>query len=207
MKKDVDKQVNAWYMLGRVAPIGALFLLCLVLIFDVRGWIEHALIFVGTVFAVIAFTWWWWVLDTVKELFNLLKGAHNRFDTIITDIQEIKKEDIQDFIIREYFSHIINENNYILTESRKKEILMISRTAINLESYPETKIGCNAIFRDIYVDHLVCCDKKMVKQALSSGTSPVYTRQRWIADFPSEDVIALPDLPYNGDKRQDCKRL
>ena len=34
----------------------------------------------------------WWVLDTVKELFNLLKGAHNRFDTIITDIQEIKKE-------------------------------------------------------------------------------------------------------------------
>ena len=78
-----------------------------------------------------------------------------------------------------------------------------SRTAINLESYPETKIGCNAIFRDIYVDHLVCCDKKMVKQALSSGTSPVYTRQRWIADFPSEDVIALPDLPYNGDKRQD----
>ena len=92
MKKDVDKQVNAWYMLGRVAPIGALFLLCLVLIFDVRGWIEHALIFVGTVFAVIAFTWWWWVLDTVKELFNLLKGAHNRFDTIITDIQEIKKE-------------------------------------------------------------------------------------------------------------------
>ena len=92
MKKDVNKLVNAWYMLGRVAPIGALFLLCLVLIFDVSGWLEHALIFLGTVFAVIAFTWWWWVLDTVKELFNLLKGAHNRFDTIITDIQEIKKE-------------------------------------------------------------------------------------------------------------------
>ena len=47
-------------------------------------------------------------------------------------IQEIKKEDIQDFIIREYFSHIINENNYILTESRKKEILMITSLLFGL---------------------------------------------------------------------------
>ena len=49
-------------------------------------------------------------------------------------IQEIKKEDIQDFIIREYFSHIINENNYILTESRKKEILMITSLLVGLVS-------------------------------------------------------------------------
>ena len=91
MNKDVNKHISIWYMLGRVAPIGALFLLCIALIFDVHSWLEYLLVGIGTVFAVIAFTWWWWVLDTVKELFNLLKGAHNRFDTIITDIQEIKK--------------------------------------------------------------------------------------------------------------------
>ena len=79
----------------------------------------------------------------------------------------------------------------------------VSRKDIPLDNIYQEKIGCNAIFRDHYVQHLVCCDKKMVKQALSAGTSPVYTRQRWIADFPSRDVIALPDLPYNGDKRQD----
>lgn len=78
-----------------------------------------------------------------------------------------------------------------------------SRTTINLDRYPETKIGCNAIFRDLYVDHLVCCDKKMVKQAIGAGVSPIYTRHRWIADFPNEQVIALPELPYKGDKRQD----
>tara|TARA_Y100001954_G_scaffold222979_1_gene260807 strand:+ start:4200 stop:4529 length:330 start_codon:yes stop_codon:yes gene_type:complete len=92
MKKDVDKQVTLWYMLGRIAPIGALFLLCIVLIFDVESWLEYLLCAIGTIFAVIAFAWWWWVLDTVKELFNLLKGAHKRFDTIIEDIQEIKSE-------------------------------------------------------------------------------------------------------------------
>ena len=78
-----------------------------------------------------------------------------------------------------------------------------SRTTINLDRYPETMIGCNAIFRDLYVDHLVCCDKKMVKQAICAGVSPIYTRRRWIADFPNEQVIALPELPYKGDKRQD----
>ena len=79
-------------MLGRVAPIGALFLLCIALIFDIGGWLEYLLCAIGTLFAIIAFTWWWGVLDTVKEIFNLLKGAHQRFDTIIEDIQEIKSE-------------------------------------------------------------------------------------------------------------------
>ena len=92
MKKNVDRQVKIWYTLGRVAPIGALFLLIICLVFDIESWINYLLIGIATVFAVIAFTWWWWVLDTVKELFNLLKGAHQRFDTIIEDIQEIKSE-------------------------------------------------------------------------------------------------------------------
>ena len=29
----------------------------------------------------------------------------------------------------------------------------------------ETIIGCNAVFRWDYVDHLVCCDKRMVEEA------------------------------------------
>ena len=37
MKKNVDKQVKIWYTLGRVAPIGALFLLIVCLIFDIEG--------------------------------------------------------------------------------------------------------------------------------------------------------------------------
>lgn len=78
-----------------------------------------------------------------------------------------------------------------------------SRKKINLNNYHEEKIGCNAIIRDLHVNHLVCCDKKMVKQALSQNYSPIYTRHRWISDFPMEQVIALPNLPYKGDKRQD----
>ena len=51
MKKDVNKHITIWYMLGRVAPIGALFLLCIALIFDVEGWLEYILCAIGTLFA------------------------------------------------------------------------------------------------------------------------------------------------------------
>ena len=78
-----------------------------------------------------------------------------------------------------------------------------SRKKINLNLYNETKIGCNAIYRDYYVDYLVCCDKSMVKEAHANDITPVYTRERWLADFNFQDVMAVPKLPYRGDKRLD----
>ena len=78
-----------------------------------------------------------------------------------------------------------------------------SRKKINLNLYNETKIGCNAIYRDYYVDYLVCCDKTMVKEAHANDITPVYTRERWLADFNYQDVMSVPKLPYKGDKRLD----
>ena len=78
-----------------------------------------------------------------------------------------------------------------------------SRKKINLNLYNETKIGCNAIYRDYYVDYLVCCDKSMVKEAHANDITPVYTRERWLADFNYQDVMSVPKLPYKGDKRLD----
>ena len=43
-----------------------------------------------------------------------------------------------------------------------------SRRSVNLESYRSTHalIGCNGIHRDIKVDHLICCDRRMVAEAI-----------------------------------------
>ena len=105
MKKNVDKQVKIWYTLGRGAPIGALFLLIVCLIFDIESWINYLLIGIATLFAVIAFTWWWWVLDTVKELFNMLKSAHEKFDEVLSDLGKLKKD--------------LNDNSWKRDESKK----------------------------------------------------------------------------------------
>ena len=50
-----------------------------------------------------------------------------------------------------------------------------------------TTYGSNAIFRDYNVDFLICCDKRMVLEALSYGyESLIYTRKDWI---PGPDIF------------------
>lgn len=78
-----------------------------------------------------------------------------------------------------------------------------SRAKINLNNIYEEKIGCNAVFRDTYTDFLVCCDKRMVKQAIAHGHPSIYTRQRWFQDFNNDYVNPLPNLPYEGKDRKD----
>jgi len=66
-----------------------------------------------------------------------------------------------------------------------------------------TIFGCNAIHRDLKVDYLICCDKRMVKEAMSCNSFPIYTRARWYKDFQHKDVLPFPDLPYKGKLRED----
>ena len=54
-----------------------------------------------------------------------------------------------------------------------------SRKDVNINNIPMKKIGCNAIYRDYYVDHLVCVDKRMCQEAINAGfqqNSKIYTR-------------------------------
>ena len=66
-------------------------------------------------------------------------------------------------------------------------------------------IGTNAIHRDFHPDHLVCCDRRMVQEAVNSNfENPVYTRTDWYKQFSFwSNVRRVPELPYNGDKRPD----
>jgi hypothetical protein len=78
-----------------------------------------------------------------------------------------------------------------------------SRCNVNIDSFNEITVGCNAIVRDYFVDHLVCCDKRMVREALEYNHPQIYTRSNWYKDFRSSEVKCLPSLPYNGNKRED----
>lgn len=78
-----------------------------------------------------------------------------------------------------------------------------SRKNIDIGAYQLPVVGCNAIFRDIKVNHLVCCDRRMVREALqhpNTEHSCVYTRKEWHREF---GVLPVPELPYEGDLRQD----
>jgi hypothetical protein len=81
-----------------------------------------------------------------------------------------------------------------------------SRISIDINKIQEPKIGCNAIYRDYHVDHLICVDRRMVQEALKNDvnqTSYVYTRDNWVKQFNSLRVRTVPPLPYKGDQRWD----
>ena len=82
-----------------------------------------------------------------------------------------------------------------------------SRRSLNLQTLSETHtiFGCNALLRDLVVPHLVCCDQRMVTEALNSPNNQniiIYTRPEWAHHF-SGQVRAVPELPYKGNLRQD----
>lgn len=82
-----------------------------------------------------------------------------------------------------------------------------SRKDIDINAFNCKKIGCNAIMRDYRVDHLVCCDRRMVEESIQSNynkMSHIYTRKDWLAYFSKHtNINQVPDLPYNGNQRPD----
>jgi|TARA_B110000503_G_scaffold45278_1_gene74104 hypothetical protein len=87
-----------------------------------------------------------------------------------------------------------------------------SRRGTELEKYkPEyTLVGCNAVHRDIIVDHLICCDRRMAAEStdnpLNSNTQ-IYVRPSWFHFFrkikKNKNIRTVPDLPYAGNIKVD----
>jgi hypothetical protein len=83
-----------------------------------------------------------------------------------------------------------------------------SRKTLDLENIKSryTTVGCNAVHRDFVVDHLVCCDQRMVIEAVknpNTKNTKIYTRAEWVNTFSKLGVHRVPDLPYAGDQRWD----
>lgn len=87
-----------------------------------------------------------------------------------------------------------------------------SRKSVDLESYrsEHTLIGCNALHRDISVDHLICCDRRMVDEAISNpniGDTLIYVRNSWYHFFrkilKNKKIQHLPSVPTVGNTKKD----
>lgn len=87
-----------------------------------------------------------------------------------------------------------------------------SRKNINLQLFTNTipMIGCNAVHRDAIVDHLICCDYRMVAESVQNKNTVgtlIYTRNEHINKFPyNTNLIPLPDIPYPQRQRIDNTR-
>lgn len=87
-----------------------------------------------------------------------------------------------------------------------------SRSGLNIDTFQSeyTTVGCNAIHRDAVVDHLICCDRRMVLEAVDNpnyNNSIIYVRESNFQFFrkvqKNKGIYMLPELPYNGTTRAD----
>lgn len=79
-----------------------------------------------------------------------------------------------------------------------------SRTNLSIPDKINRIIGCNACYRDVVLSDLVCCDTRMVKEAIgNSFNGPIYTRAEWVRRYKNTNVKPLPELPYTGSQRRD----
>ena len=74
-----------------------------------------------------------------------------------------------------------------------------SRKAINLNNLPDFKIGCNAVVRDYWVDHLICVDRRIVDEAAQKHADNfkfIYTREDWLTGRDHiKNLLTVPELP------------
>jgi hypothetical protein len=71
-----------------------------------------------------------------------------------------------------------------------------SRAGLDLNKIHDIKIGCNAIHRDFYVDHLVCVDAGTLREARASNLSNTVIWSRETLP-PVPDGSQRADLPQH----------
>ena len=92
LKLNIKRQVGLWAWIGRVAPLSALLVLCLILYYDIDTWLKTVLVLMGIIFSITAFTWWWWVIYAVRDIFTMLNRANKKFEEVLVEIKKIKLE-------------------------------------------------------------------------------------------------------------------
>lgn len=86
------KQHRAWLLAARIGPLVAMMAMIFCLILELDTLLEYILYGVAILFAIIAFSWWFWIMDVAKGIMQLLESATARFEEIQIQIQQIKKD-------------------------------------------------------------------------------------------------------------------
>jgi len=71
-------------------------------------------------------------------------------------------------------------------------------------------IGCNAAYRNLSVDHLICCDRRMAQEAcenIENRETLIYVRERHHHYFRKikklKNIRELPDIPIVSEMKRD----
>ena len=84
------KTISLWVWIGRIVPLSTLFILSLIVVFTPESFIQWFMIVMATSFATIAFIFWWWVIWSIKTIYNCLSQITDSLRTITSGIAQTK---------------------------------------------------------------------------------------------------------------------
>lgn len=78
-----------------------------------------------------------------------------------------------------------------------------SRQQVDIGRLHGKKIGCNLVFQDLFVDHLVCIDRGPLREAVNSNltSTTIWTRHEYLLP----NCVEVPEVPQ-GNQRPDLPR-
>ena len=60
--------------------------------FEMTTFTSWVVLGICILFAITAFTWWWWVIYAVRDIFTMLNRANKKFEEVLVEIKKIKLE-------------------------------------------------------------------------------------------------------------------
>tara|TARA_B110000438_G_scaffold30499_1_gene29826 strand:- start:69333 stop:69641 length:309 start_codon:yes stop_codon:yes gene_type:complete len=78
--------------IGRVLPLTALLGILLGLHFELDTFVEMLQMSIAVIFGTIAFIWWWWVVDAIKNQNKFFNESYDRFSEMHQNLIDIKTD-------------------------------------------------------------------------------------------------------------------
>lgn len=106
MSKYQTHFLKSFVWIGRVLPLTALLGILIGLHFELDSFVKLMQMAVALTFGAIAFIWWWWVVDAIKNQNKFFNESYDRFSDmhqnlidIKTDISRVQKLHIEELEI------------------------------------------------------------------------------------------------------------
>lgn len=84
--------LQSFVWIGRVLPLTALLGILLGLHFELDTFVEMLQMSIAVIFGTIAFIWWWWVVDAIRNQNKFFNESYDRFTEMQQNLKEIKTD-------------------------------------------------------------------------------------------------------------------
>ncbi len=87
-----QKEITTWQWMARILPIVYLMGSLLVITVGLDTWTNVLICTTLTLLSAFAIGWWWWAMDTIRELMKMFDKNLRRYEEIADELSDVRHE-------------------------------------------------------------------------------------------------------------------